>query len=831
MKVTWDVLNSKTSSFRTLLETPANEAGEIEDVVFSGLHAKLSEILKNRTQGQLNTLTIYADTLVMDRPSFDAVSAVVVARRIDVSALPEGIISSPVPASGRASKSEFLIQESAGGTVKLAHSKVNDSAPKIPLPVGDPKLQVVILKTKGDGTLLLQTFRDKEYFEDVLNKIWALNSLKASFTAATWLMDSNSPEDRNVASQMLRWVTACVESWHGYGGAISTEYAELYSSAAAMLVTLSVAEGAYYVPVLASGYYRDQVTLALVALEKYETHLRDLDIQAGIEATIKRVGSALKGAANDSIVPLQKELEQIDGNIESLLNDIQILTRQFYRQQTDANTKLELLTSEIYNDAILKRAIAILKASFAIIAAVGTVGGSLATLSTNPNHTFGLWSKPTEDYFVVKDDDGKVSSGLPALIDALEALGDAGSNAYDIYGAATTEPGIPNKKLLDSAMALMKMQERALASFISGALLVGGPTDDMVKHLPEVKDASQADPSLAWDNFLIEADVCLKPIESTDSSKVTAALAAFHGSLKVLAGYGKANNAKLVSAAAQMSQGTLVRTRLRAAENTKQRWENLEAISTSSEEKQAALRGLIQVNIDSLKQSMITAWKQYRNSFFYLNFQEPPGIINMDLDTAGFSKAFVNVNAWIGRLREDTGDGKKVQLPNNGVDVSLVHQIVKADEPRKPKTALFTPATDGKRATISWILQLGDTPFQHHLPNQGRVAIWITEARFIPVGVTPNSAGNVIAMVSTSGSYENGFGPKRTYRFETKGIAGRFAYEVSDERVYNRWKIDSEVYTTPTPFTEWTMDFEEGDPATATELRMDLTIAYMEMAP
>lgn len=50
MKVTWDVLNSKTSSFRTLLETPANEAGEIEDVVFSGLHAKLSEILKNRTQ-------------------------------------------------------------------------------------------------------------------------------------------------------------------------------------------------------------------------------------------------------------------------------------------------------------------------------------------------------------------------------------------------------------------------------------------------------------------------------------------------------------------------------------------------------------------------------------------------------------------------------------------------------------------------------------------------------------------------------------------------------------------------------------------------------------
>jgi hypothetical protein len=320
-------------------------------------------------------------------------------------------------------------------------------------------------------------------------------------------------------------------------------------------------------------------------------------------------------------------------------------------------------------------------------------------------------------------------------------------------------------------------------------------------------------------------------MESNDSSKVAAAVAAFHGSLKVLAGYGKAINAKLVSGATQMSQGTLVKTRLRAAENTRQRWEDLETASKTIEEKRAALRGVVQVNIDSLKQSMITAWKQYRNSFFYLHFEEPPGIINMDLDTAGFSKAFVNVNAWIARLREDTADGKKVQLPNNGVDVSLVYQIVKADGPGNPGTALFTPKTDDKPAAISWILQRDETPFKGYLPNQGGVAIWITEARFIAKGVTPNSAGRVIAMVSTSGSYENGFGPKRTYRFETKGLAGRFAYIVSDERVYNRWKIDSEVYTTPTPFTEWTMEFEEGDPATATELRMDLTIAYMEMAP
>ena len=77
------------------------------------------------------------------------------------------------------------------------------------------------------------------------------------------------------------------------------------------------------------------------------------------------------------------------------------------------------------------------------------------------------------------------------------------------------------------------------------------------------------DPALAWDNFMIAAEAFLKPMESTESNEVKTALAAYQGSLKILAGYGKAIHAKLASAAAQMSQGTLVRARLRAAED---RW-------------------------------------------------------------------------------------------------------------------------------------------------------------------------------------------------------------------------------------------------------------------
>jgi hypothetical protein len=830
MEMTWDTLNSKTSSYRTLLETPDNEKGEIRDVVFSGLHVKLSEIVKNRAPGTGKTLTVYADTFVMDMPSFNTESAVVVARCIDVSALKGATIEVPVPAPGQTSMSVFLIQESAGGSVALAPSKPGTSGSPTPLPVGSAPLQVVYYNVESDGKSSQKVTQDQSHLEDLLDKVWALNSLKASFSAAAWLMDSDSAADRSVARSMLIWVTACVRSWGANDGAVSSDFAELYSSAAALLITVSTAEAAYYVPVLASGYYRDHVKALLDALGKYETYLATLNVQSGIQAAIKSVSSALQGAMDDSIVPLQTELDNIDSNIKNLLSDIQVLTRQFYSQQEESDRKCKMLTAEIIKDQIYKQMEAILTASFAIIAAVGSAGGSLASLSKNPAATLRQ-GRNAVDYFQMTDSLGNKTSPLPALKDAFGSVIDASKAAHKIYGAATKKPDTPDQELLNRALSLMKMQEQSLASFLTGALLVGGP-EGSAQKLPEVKSADRVDPSLAWDNFMVQAEVYLKPMESSDSSEVKSALAAFHGSLKILAGYGKAIHAKLASAAAQMSQGTLVRARLRAAENTKERWASLEAKAKTDDEKLAALKGMLQVRMDSLKRSVFTAWTQYRNSFFYLNFQEPPRVINMDMDAAGLSKAFASVNAWIARLRGDTADGLQVRLPDDAVKISFDLKLVKQGEAAGPGTALLTPATAGQPANISWTIQTGDDQLKGVLPKSGHVAIWIKEAGFILKGVAPNVKGNVIAKVSTSGSYENGFGPKDLYRFETKSLVGNYAYTVSGESIYNRWKIDAEVYATPTPFTQWTFTFDPdgGDPANATDLRMDLVVAYSERA-
>ena len=137
-------------------------------------------------------------------------------------------------------------------------------------------------------------------------------------------------------------------------------------------------------------------------------------------------------------------------------------------------------------------------------------------------------------------------------------------------------------------------------------------------------------------------------------------------------------------------------------------------------------------------------------------------------------------------------------------------------------------AGDGQPATLTWSLPVGDGQLKGVLPNRGNVAIWIKEARFFLDGVTPNERGNVLMEVSTSGTYQNGFGPADAFTFVNQGLIGDYAYRVEDETVYNPWSINTEVYATPTPFTQWTLAFDPdgGDPSSATRLRMDLRVAY-----
>lgn len=142
--------------------------------------------------------------------------------------------------------------------------------------------------------------------------------------------------------------------------------------------------------------------------------------------------------------------------------------------------------------------------------------------------------------------------------------------------------------------------------------------------------------------------------------------------------------------------------------------------------------------------------------------------------------------------------------------------------------ALLLPAPDGGW-TLTRTIPLRCDQLIGVLPNNGQCAIWISQATFLLDGVTPNSKGNVIAEVATSGAYQNGFGPQASHAFATQGLSGDYAYHVATGQVYSPWALDTAVYMTPAPYTQWTMTLaaDGGDPSTASRLRMQVTIAYL----
>jgi len=205
------------------------------------------------------------------------------------------------------------------------------------------------------------------------------------------------------------------------------------------------------------------------------------------------------------------------------------------------------------------------------------------------------------------------------------------------------------------------------------------------------------------------------------------------------------------------------------------------------------------------------------------------------MDAAALTLAFAGIRNWVATLRGDTPLERQVVLPNDQVRVVYRFKIVGASAGTSddPGHAQLTPRRGPVPASLSWAISAGDRQMAGVLPDGGQVAMWIREARFFVEGATPNSKGNVIVAVSTSGTCENGFGAKRSHRFVAKAMVGNYAYHVRTEEVYNPWSIDAEVYARPTPFTQWHMVFDAdgGDPADAGWLRMELTIAYRRAGP
>jgi len=788
----WASLKKQAAPYTDLVSTTDPVSGLV-DITYYGLQISLSEVLKISPSAGAHSVAIFADTLLLDVASFSTSGLLLVVRNLDVSAL-NGQTLVLKPETEGDVVAQVVMGAATGGTFQLTVAGQENSPVTPPVGIASPVVTVYVAP-KGEAFSALPPGGNNH--EDLLGSAWMMNTLYASFTASSWLMDNTSGDNAATAQAMLAWVVSCTASLAA-GGNLPSDYSQLYNQAAALLVTLNVAPGATFVPVLSGTYYSQHTSDIITVIRDYESKMMTLDTQTDIAQAIATVSSTLQSVATDEVAPLQVQLDSISQNTQSLFNDIITLREEFALQTQRAHTAFLVMKDKI----VIGEIMATLEAALDM---------TMSAISTGFDAAKVFAGDATAIIDAVKD----AVDTIKGLVNTIEA-GESGGTGEDLSGQATT--------LLQTQMEMMQvvlngrlLYQQAIANQSGGVL-------------PSNLSAITFDPVTGWDNYTAAAEAEVSTVMRGISSDAQNAGDNYLASLKILAGYGKAIGGKFVAYVKQLVQATIIIAQIKAANDVQKRWADAQANATSDVEKLAALKALVLGRMQAIKRSLYLAWTYYAASYFYLNFQSPPRVLHMDMSAADLEAALVGVSDWVAQAISSTPDGQHVQLPSDNANIELDYKILQTQGGvaiGNADCALLTQLEDGTWSIV-FTVPIGTQQLNGVLPNSGNVAIWISEASFFFDGITPNSKGNVIATVATSGTYQNGFGPANSYTFVTSGLSGNYAYRAADGSVYSHWAINTAVYMTPTPYTQWniTLAPNSGDPSTATLLRVKLNIAF-----
>lgn len=811
MAINWNNLNTQTEELRSLVTTKDVDGKTVNYVIFSGLEVRLSELIALIPENGIG-MTIWADTLIMDYPIFTSQATVVIARKIDTSIFSGEAMPIMVPTNDMPAVAEFCI----GGTVSgepfslttSAQGKSGTALYTIPGSVEDP--EVGYFYVNSDETYNSETYTSYSEFNDLINRPYALNALKSSFIAASELINLGDDESLATAKSMLQWVVSILTTLTYEGNTITSEsYVELYSQASALLTTVNVQVGSHYVPVLSSDYYEKQATKLLDALTSYESDYNTLTTAENIESAISEVSSSLEKVSKIQAEPLQSDMDNIIKNAETLGSSIQEMRFQFELQSLVADRRRSAMEIAIKN-ADMDR---YFKACFETAINVAKVGIEIGKMAA-------------------KDPDASPGS-------ALESGAAAVGSAYTAYKLATKE--YSSDALVSSANALVESQRALADSFVaSSGIWYQLSNDKPITKWPASSTQDIYDVEVVWNNYQIEAERVLSNLAVTNigddefSAESKIAAENYLAALKMLIQYGKAANSKMISYSELLSRAITVKSEIDANKKIEDVWKELKEKATSDEEKLAGLKGVLKSRMNSIKRSIFIAWVNYNNSYLYLYFEDAPANskINTGMTAGEMKLAFANVTTWVGKLLGETSLNDRVTLPNKNVPISFTFPITKdssvADLDAEQTYAVLTPSNGVDPAKVTVSIPRATKQLVGVLPNGGNVPIWIKEAKFFIEGAVPNSKGNIMFNASTSGSYENGFPTEDVFNFETDGMESSFGYK-NDDNVYISWDINPEVYMTPSPFTQWTLDFDKdgGSAENATSLRVEFNVTFL----
>ena len=792
MPINWTPLNAAAQPF-TALATTTDPVSGLVDVTFCGLETQLSAVLKGVPAGGAHSVAVFADTLVVDVPSLATAGLILMVRNIDVTALKGQPLALVPPANGVA-VAQCLVGTTTGGTFAL--DIVGQSSGTVTPSVNAQTLAVNLYQTTNASPLVPLPSGSGASLRDLVSRSWALNSFQSEYAAAATLMDDGSTDALALAQAMLAWMVTCAASLAA-NQQLPSDYSQLYNQAAALLVTLNVAPGATFVPILSGSYYSQHMSDVITVIRDYEANMNTLNTQSDIAQAIATVSATLSDVAGDEVTPLQVQLTGISTNTKSLFNDILDLRAKFALQVQRASTAFLVLGDEIARADIIKQ----LNAELGLAMSVISLGFNAAKAYEG-------------DASALKDAIKDGVESIQNLVETIEA-GEGSDSGDDLSGPAVD--------LLNSQATMMQ-------TVLAGRLLWQQAMDGQSGGvLPTSLSAVTLDPTTDWDNYVAAAEAEITSVTRDLSGSAAAAADTYLASVKILAGYGKAIGGKFVAYVGQLVQATVVMAQIKAAQDVETRWQATQSAATSDQQKLAALKALVQGRMDAMKRSLYVAWTYYAASYFYLTFTAPPHAIHMDMDAAALEAALVGVSDWVARAVGDAPDGQHVQLPSSQAHIELDFAVLPTGASLQGGDAALLDGSATAGWTLTFVVPLGTEQLDGVLPNNGRCAIWISQAAFFLDGVTPNSKGNVIATVATSGTYQNGVQPSQPYTFVTNGLTGNYAYHCPDNTVYSPWVIDTQVYMTPTPYTQWTIVLppNSGDPSTATRLRVQLTIAYL----
>lgn len=792
-----DGSGARMAPFTSLTTTTDPVTGFVDTIIYSGFRTTLSAVIAGLAGKSVNSLYIFADTLEVDVPTINTSGLIIMARAIDVSALG----GQPLvidPGAGREAAAQFLLGAGTGGSFSVATAA--QPAASITVSAGLTPLNAAAYVAVVNGAWTAIPSSGDAVVQDLVSRTWPYNSLQSSYAGATWLMNDDSTAARTTAQQMLTWIVACTSSVAAADGSLPGTYGELYSQAAALLVTLNVAAGTAFVPVLSGQYYSAETTQLLTVLRDYEANMATLNTATDVAAAVAAVSAGLKGSAGDEIAPLNVQLTNISNNLKSLYSEISDLRGNFDRQVTTAEAAFSAMSTAFTLEHIKQQLSAELHTAVSAI----MLGFDAAKLSEG-------------------DPEG-LKSGIEDSVKGME-------NVIDLIDSAS-EDGTGDD-LTQTAVDLLQAQQTLMGTLLNGQLLwqqaVAGRSGGL---LPSTLGAATVDPVTTWNNYSIAAKATIDALEADNNIDISEAKAKadlYVASLEILAGYGKAISGKFAAYVAQLVQATVITAQINAAQSVEARWAAIEAQADSGAEKLAVLKALVQARADAIKRSIYVAWTYYAAAYYYLNFNSPPNVLHLDMTAAQLEDALSGVAQWVTSALLETPDGTHVMLPSDQTSLELDFAIVTQQTAGiESDVAWLAPLANGGWS-LTWAVPLGTEQLQGVLPNEGQCAIWISNATFLLDGVTPNSKGNVIASVATSGTYQNGFGPQNGHTFVTKGLIGNYMYTVANESVYGPWSIDTAVYMTPTPYTLWTMTVppDDADLRTATRLHMKLTVSYM----